>query len=524
LRTSRKGISVWAGRVILSALGLLAALLLLELGLRVASRFYGFRPDSGPSGEGRQTILALGDSHTYGVFYSPEESYPGQLEALLELRAPNRYRVVNLGLPGMNSSEVATRLESWYLEYRPALAVLCVGVNNLWNNADTSPESSDGLLAGLVAKLRLARLARLLAFRLRTEPQNRPVERPRLRRVLLDQGRAGVEHRDADTGELVVRHRGNPHEPAVSMERARALLHRDLESILSMSEAMDVRLVLLTYPSFHLSIPPSINEEIRGFSSTHGVSLVDAADRFRELLADPPKAPTELFHAARDSHPNPRGYSEMATLIADEIEDLDGSAIDGTCRIASARSHGPAPSAARQRQAERGHLLAVAEQQHIPDQRRLVPGPALDCLDTCKLGEAVRGRRDEGELRPAQVRVEGGGREGGDRGPSCPEPAAVDPGPLAALGQRPGADLGRQVGQRVEVADAGQLKHNTPPGGDRLFQPVELVCDLAHPSRGPRLALRLPALGAELEQVGRQLESVAAMRAPITRSALGPRR
>jgi len=35
-----------------------------------------------------RTVLAVGDSHTYGVFFGEAEAYPGRLDALLAERAP----------------------------------------------------------------------------------------------------------------------------------------------------------------------------------------------------------------------------------------------------------------------------------------------------------------------------------------------------------------------------------------------------------------------------------------------------
>ena len=49
----------------------------------------------------------------------------------------------------------------------------------------------------------------------------------------------------------------------------------------------------------------------------------------------------------------------------------------------------------RQGQPERGHLLAVANQQDVADQHRVVPGLALDRREPRELRELVGGRRDQ---------------------------------------------------------------------------------------------------------------------------------
>src|SRR5262249_33884778 len=60
----------------------------------------------------------------------------------------------------------------------------------------------------------------------------------------------------------------------------------------------------------------------------------------------------------------------------------------------------PAPSAAHDGQPERGHLLAVANQQDVANQYRVVPGLALDRWESRELRELVRGRPDKSQLTP----------------------------------------------------------------------------------------------------------------------------
>src|SRR5215471_18287452 len=58
----------------------------------------------------------------------------------------------------------------------------------------------------------------------------------------------------------------------------------------------------------------------------------------------------------------------------------------------------PLPSVTREGQPERSHLLAVANQQDVAHQYRVVPGLALDRLEPRQLRELVRGRPDKSQL------------------------------------------------------------------------------------------------------------------------------
>src|SRR5262249_19499688 len=56
------------------------------------------------------------------------------------------------------------------------------------------------------------------------------------------------------------------------------------------------------------------------------------------------------------------------------------------------------PSAPGQRQPERGHLLAVANEQDIACQRRVVPGLAFDRPESGELSELIRCGPDQGQF------------------------------------------------------------------------------------------------------------------------------
>lgn len=74
-----------------------------------------------PSGA---TVLALGDSLTQGVGASAETAYPSMLAAR------TGWKVVNAGVSGETSSQIAARLSGLLDEHQPALVLLCAGGND----------------------------------------------------------------------------------------------------------------------------------------------------------------------------------------------------------------------------------------------------------------------------------------------------------------------------------------------------------------------------------------------------------
>lgn len=120
-------------------------------------------------------IICSGDSSTFGSESSYGNSYPEQLERLLNKEIKKyKFIVYNLGIIGSNSFQLRENLEKNILAYNPDYIIFLTGVNNRWNLSGRNYKISDDLriepmsrLLSIVDDLRLVKLVRLITVNIR---------------------------------------------------------------------------------------------------------------------------------------------------------------------------------------------------------------------------------------------------------------------------------------------------------------------------------------------------------------------
>ena len=96
--------------------------------------------DAEPSPATEITVLALGDSHTFGVGVQQDETYPARLEALLREKTGRTVDVVNAGVSAYGWLEELDALDEYLESYAVDLILLQTSWNDINDNGIGIPK------------------------------------------------------------------------------------------------------------------------------------------------------------------------------------------------------------------------------------------------------------------------------------------------------------------------------------------------------------------------------------------------
>ncbi len=244
-----------------------------------------------PAGEFR--LLVLGDSVPFGIGVSYEDSFPRQLELLLNERHPRRrWRTLNMGVPSYNTEQELIQLQSSGLALHPDAVLLLFSSNdiepkrwvfdkrNKWY-VDLTQRSYAGSLLYILYRDLGARFSASAAG-------------------------SGEHHRD--TSRIALDHY------RVDSPRWQAI-DRSLTGINALSRTHRIPFVLFTNDE-----APFIVELLEGVAQRERFPIVNLArDRDPRWAGQDPR---QFRNSATDGHPSALGNRVLATLMAEHLERL----------------------------------------------------------------------------------------------------------------------------------------------------------------------------------------------------------
>jgi lysophospholipase L1-like esterase len=264
------------------------------------------------------TILCVGDSYTYGAPLPEPDSYPAQLQVLLEKTYPSRkFRVVNLGVPGVNSTFVASRLESELVQIHPKLLMVSAGLNDRWNDLRVTQESV-GVWDAIRRTLLRVKLFRLIA-----------VATEKGQYVPTESGAGRWQHADQDAVKKELRDKfmaqwsqGNRPVVTPSEDQIKKIIEHDMESIINTARGLDTPVIWYTYPElddWHNSVVAYIKDKAQRM----GVPVVESEKSRTRAMADG-YVYDDLFVSAAGPHPTRILYGyiveDMLPVVAAQLK------------------------------------------------------------------------------------------------------------------------------------------------------------------------------------------------------------
>jgi lysophospholipase L1-like esterase len=298
----------WTFRLaLLAALTLVAAELLLQIGALLV----GDRSGS-TTGSGEIEIIGVGDSHMYGAMVAENESFPAQLQAVLDEQSPGRFTVVNLGVPGMNTAQVRNRFVENLTLYQPDVVLVWCGVNNMWNGSeiDSDPEE----MSLLDAYAQRSRLYRMYQVWRHNREVDQAVAAP------LAESRAGAT-KYAGPGQWKLRHGGREetiaadrYEENRTTKEVYQQAYRDFLEMARWAGAAGVKIAFVGYPVAWAHFAPA-NRAMRQVADETEAIFVPTGYALERI----PKEDAELLAGA---HPNAVMYREFARDAAPQILEL----------------------------------------------------------------------------------------------------------------------------------------------------------------------------------------------------------
>lgn len=259
------------------------------------------------------TILALGDSHTFGMGVSDEATYPAQLERILCAKFGHPINVINGGIPAYNTAQALIYYKKIAKEVKPDLVLLGIVADDVQDICNYSVDNDGNLLAANVASgseqmtakrisviKNMKQILKRHSFLVRVSTDRMPglFIKLGIQKSALDEYLTNWSDRKLLEGEF-----------------------ETLKGLKSLVERNDSCLILIIFPlADQLIYNRGFNDyqgKLLSFAKDEGIPALDLTDAYMPVFAKS-KNYTSLF-IYNEGHPNENGYRVVAEYIANYI-------------------------------------------------------------------------------------------------------------------------------------------------------------------------------------------------------------
>ncbi|MCB4792525.1 MAG: tetratricopeptide repeat protein [Elusimicrobia bacterium] len=221
-------------------LGILASMILLEIGMRLGGFIYNSRQEIRNREELKKKqvyrILCLGESTT-------QEQYPKYLEEVLNNRDIGiKFSVIDKGRFGTNTNFIAAKLEEDLDKYRPDMVITMMGVNDARD--DIIFEYADDGRRSLIKSIKIYKLARLLRLHIKSKIEELKMGKGRIKQNIIEivkelnskkrieragkEGRNNITKTSSDNG-VIYAEKGDDYRNKQEYEKAEEMYKRAIE-------------------------------------------------------------------------------------------------------------------------------------------------------------------------------------------------------------------------------------------------------------------------------------------------------
>ncbi|MBL4844296.1 MAG: hypothetical protein JKY65_02110 [Planctomycetes bacterium] len=279
-----------------------------------SQRFRGQREYEMAPKAGTTRVLVLGDSFVYGVGAGDSETYPHQLEQLLN-EGQTTFEVINAGIYGSGTGEQVVWYEQWPIRFEPALVVLTVYENDFQDDRrrpafvlkgeELAPRTRADLQESSKDQASLRSITR------RLPGYTYLSQHSHLLNLLRRAATVGLRPPEASQPALAV-------EPAAEGPKRNLLHHLELKRLEGVVSGHGGRLVVVYIPSraaiWETSPPPESNHVIASLTESCqelGLQFEDLTTVMRrEYTAEAP------LYFKGDMHCTPAGYHAVARGVS----------------------------------------------------------------------------------------------------------------------------------------------------------------------------------------------------------------
>jgi hypothetical protein len=267
------------------------------------SRGYRDRERSPAKPPGVRRVVVLGDSFAWGASVEFEDAYPQRLERGLNRRRRERWEVVNLALPGMNTVDHAAQLEQEGMAYEPDLILLGYVFN----------DSEDATAAEARRAADWAQAP--------VDPPRGALDRSALFRMVRTRLWATAENRRRVSGYKSMYAEGAPGWVAA---------RKALKSMGALCRTRGVPFVVAIFPLFGNPLDgrypfPEVHQKVSEAAAEAGARVVDLLPAYRGLRWE-----LLVVDGVDDEHPNEIAHRIAANVILRALDDVVPGAIPPT--------------------------------------------------------------------------------------------------------------------------------------------------------------------------------------------------